>query len=56
MSKFRPLPLPSKTCVLPFEFMLGKDPKNIFPYQHDIENYTDQIVNFSLFDRHEYTY
>ena len=53
MSKFFPLPLPSKTCVLPFDFALERDPENIFFYQHDVENYTDQFLNF-LFDRHEY--
>ena len=48
-----PLLLPSKTCVLPFDLVLKRDPKNIFYYQHDIGNYTDQVLNF-LFDRHEY--
>ena len=41
-----PLPLPSKT--------LERDPKNIFYYQCDMENYTDQVLNFLLFDRHGY--
>ena len=54
MSKFSPLPLPSKTCALPFDFALEREPKNIFYYQHDIENYMDQVLNFLLFDRHEY--
>ena len=31
-----------------------KDPKIIFYYQRDVENYTDQVLNFLLFDRHEY--
>ena len=48
------LPSPSKTCALPFNFTLGRDPENIFYYQHDVENYADQILNFLLFDRHEY--
>ena len=48
------LPSPSKTCALPFDFALEKDLKNIFYYQRDVENYTDQIVNFLLFDRKEY--
>ena len=49
-----PLPLPSKTCALLFDFSLERDPKNIFYYQHDVENYVDQVLNFLLFDRHEY--
>ena len=49
-----PLLLPSKTCALPFDLVLKRDPKNIFYYQRDIENYTDQVLNFLLFDRHEY--
>ena len=49
-----PLPLPTKTCALPFDFALERDPKNIFYYQCDIENYTDQVLNFLVFDRHEY--
>ena len=49
-----PLSLPSKTCALPFDFALERDPKNIFYYQRDVENYTDQVLNFLLFDRHEY--
>ena len=49
-----PLPSSSKTCALPFDFALERDPKNIFYYQRDVENYTDQVLNFLLFDRHEY--
>ena len=49
-----PLPSPSKTCTLPFDFVLERDPKNIFYYQRDVENYRDQVLNFLLFDRHEY--
>ena len=48
-----PLPLPSKTYALPYDFTLGRDPENIY-YQRDVENYTDQILNFLLFDRNEY--
>ena len=48
------LPSPSKTSALPFDFALERDPKNIFYYQRDVENYTDQVLNFLLFDRHEY--
>ena len=31
-----------------------RDPKNIFYYQRDVQNYTDQILDFSLFDKHEF--
>ena len=48
-----PLPSPSKTCALPFDFALERDPKNIFYYQCDVQNYTDQVLNFLLFDRNE---
>ena len=40
--------------VLPFDFVLERDPKNIFYYQRDVENYMDPVLNFLLFDRHEY--
>ena len=30
--------------------------KNILYCQHDIENYTDQILNFLLFDKHQFTH
>ena len=53
MSKFSHVPRQVKR-VLPFDFALEGDPKNIFYYQHDIENYTNQVLNFLLFDRHEY--
>ena len=36
--------------------MLERDPRNIFYYQRDVENYTNQIFDFLLFDQHEYTY
>ena len=49
-----PLSSPGETCALPFDFVLETDPKNIFYYQRDVENYTDQVLNFLLFDRHEY--
>ena len=52
--KFSPLSSPSKTCVLPFDFALERDLKNIFYYQHDVENYMAQVLNFLLFDRHAY--
>ena len=51
-----PLPSPSKTCALLFDLGLERDPKNIFCYQRDVENYTEQGLNFLLFDRHEYTH
>ena len=51
-----PLPSPSKTYALPFDFALQGDPKNIFYYQRDAENYTDQDLDLLLFDRHEYTH
>ena len=56
ISKYFPLPSPSKTCALPFDFALERDPKNVFYYKRDVENYTDQVLDFLLFDRHEYTH
>ena len=56
ISKFFPLTWPSKTCALPFDFALERDLKNIFYFQHDAENCTDQILDFLLFDRHKYTH
>ena len=38
--------------VLPFDFVLERDPKNIFYYQRDVENYMDQVINAFIFDRH----
>ena len=49
-----PLPSPSKARALPFDFALGRDPKNIFYYERDVENHMDQVLNFLLLDRHEY--
>ena len=37
-----------------FDFALKRDPKNIFYYQRDAENYTCQVLNFLLFDKNEY--
>ena len=34
--------------------MLERDPKNIFYYQHDVEIYTDHILNFLLVNKNEY--
>ena len=28
--------------------------QTMFYYQHYIDNYTDQVLNFLLFDRHDY--
>ena len=53
MSKFSHFPRQVKRA-LPFDFALERDPKNIFYYQRDIENYTDHVLNFLLFDSHEY--
>ena len=53
---FFPLLSPSKTCALPPDFALERDPKNIFYYQHDVVNCKDQVLDFLLFDRHEYTH
>ena len=56
LSKFFPLPSPGKTCALPFDFTLERDPKNIFYYQPDVESYMDQFLDFLLFDINEYTH
>ena len=37
--------------ALPFDFVLERDPKYC---QRDVENYTDQVLDFLLDDRHEY--
>ena len=42
--------------VVPFDFALERDLKNIFYYQRDIENYMDPVLNFFLFDRHQHTH
>ena len=31
-----------------------RDAKNIFDYQREVTNYTDQVLNFLLFDKHKY--
>ena len=38
------------------DFTLERDPKNIFHCQHDVEKYTDQVLDYLLFGRHECTY
>ena len=47
---------PLQVNHFPLDIMLVRDPKNIFYYQHDIQNCTDQALDFELFDRHEYTH
>ena len=42
--------------MLPFDFALESDPQNIFYYQRVVENYTHQVLEFLLFDRHVYIY
>ena len=54
--KVFPLPSPSETCVPPFDFVLERDLKITFYYQRDLENYTDQVLDFLLYDKHEYTH
>ena len=39
-----------------FNFGLEGEPKYIFYYQCDVENYTNQAFDFLLFDKHEYTH
>ena len=51
-----PLPPPSETCALPFDFVLERDLKSIFYYQRYVENYTDQVLKFLLFDKCEICY
>ena len=53
-----PLPLPRKKCVLPFDSVLERDPKNIFYYQCDVENYTNQVLSFFIhtIDMNNYTH
>ena len=53
MSKFSHFSRQVKRA-LPFSFPLERDLKNIFYYQRDVQNYTDQVLNFLLFDKHEY--
>ena len=53
---FFSFPLPRETCALPFDFVLDREPKNIFYYQRDVKNYTDQVLDFLSIDRHECTH
>ena len=40
--------------ALPFHFVLERDPKMFFYCQHDVENFTELVLDFLLFDKHEY--
>ena len=42
-------------CASLLDFVLERDPENIFYYQCDVGNYTDLVLDFLLFDKHEYT-
>ena len=53
MSKFSHFPRQVKRA-LSIDFAVERDPKNIFFYQRDAENYTDHVLDFLLFDRREY--
>ena len=46
----------SGSCALPFDFKLERGPKNIFYYQYEVESYTGLVLDFSLFDKREYTH
>ena len=52
MSKF--FHFPRQVKHVRFDFALKRDPKNIFYCQCDVDNYTDQVLTFLFFDRHEY--
>ena len=53
MSNFSHFPRQVKRALL-FDFALERDPENIFYYQREVENYTDQALNFLFFDRRKY--
>ena len=38
--------------VIPFNFALERDLKYIFYCQRDVDNFTDQVLNFLLYDGH----
>ena len=46
----------AKWKLLPFDFVLERDPKNILYYQRNVENYADLFLNILLFHKHEYTH
>ena len=53
----RTFPRQVKNCALLLQSRVReRDSKNIFYYLPDIENYTDQLLNFLLFDRNKYVY
>ena len=41
--------------MVPFGFRLERDPKNIIHHSCDIRYYPDQVLDFLLFGRHEYS-
>ena len=41
--------------LIPFGFRLERDPKNIIHHSCDVWYYPDQVLDFLLFDRHEFT-
>ena len=47
-------PCQVKHVCLPLILFCERDPENIFDYQRDTENYTDQVSNFFLYGGHEY--
>ena len=46
----------AKWKLLPFDFVLERDPKNNLYYQRNVENYADQFLDVLLFHKHEYTH
>ena len=51
ISKFLPLPSPSRSCAFPFNFVLERDPKNIFYYHCDVESCMGLVLDFLLFNK-----
>ena len=54
--QFFPLSSLGETCVLSFTSVLEADPKNIFSYLRDVENYIGHVLDVLLFDKHQYTH
>ena len=50
-----PFPRQVKHVRFPLDLALERDLKNVFHSQRDVEYYTDQVLNFLLFDR-QYTH
>ena len=46
ISKFLPVPSPNGSCVLPFDFVLERVPKNISYGECDIECFLILVLNF----------